>query len=86
MILTVARADDFYTNQAVMQDVWSAIVNAKMVIGDCSGRNPNVFYEIGISHTLGRPTVLISQSVDDIPFDVRYVRSIVYQYTPPGMK
>jgi hypothetical protein len=86
MKLSLARADDFYTNHAIMQDVWSAIYYARIIIADCTGKNPNVFYEIGIAHTLGRQTVLISQEIGDIPFDVRHIRSIVYEYTPRGMK
>jgi hypothetical protein len=83
--VSLGRADDFYTNHAIMQDVWSAIFNAKVIIADCTGRNPNVFYEIGMSHTLERPTILIAQKSDDIPFDIRHVRAIIYTYTPRGM-
>ena len=69
-----------------MKDVWSAIYYSEAVIADCTGRNPNVFYEIGIAHTLGRKTVLIAQQIDDIPFDVRHIRSIIYEYTPRGVR
>jgi hypothetical protein len=69
-----------------MKDVWSAIYYSEVVIADCTGRNPNVFYEIGIAHTLGKETVLIAQQIDDIPFDVRHIRSIVYEYTPRGVR
>ncbi len=83
--LTVKRADDFFSIGSIMNDVWSAIVNSKIIIADCTGRNPNVFYEIGISHTVGRNTVLIAQSEDDIPFDLRHLRVIIYKFTPRGM-
>jgi hypothetical protein len=83
---SLGRADDFYTNREIMKDVWSAIYYSDVVIADCTWRNPNVFYEIGIAHTLGKQTVLIAQKIDDIPFDVRHVRSIIYEYTPRGVK
>jgi hypothetical protein len=83
---SLGRADDFYTNHEIMKDVWSAIYYSEAVIADCTGRNPNVFYEIGIAHTLGRKTVLIAQQIDDIPFDVRHIRSIIYEYTPRGVR
>jgi hypothetical protein len=83
---SLGRADDFYTNHEIMKDVWSAIYYSDAVIADCTGRNPNVFYEIGIAHTLGKKTVLIAQKIDDIPFDVRHIRSIIYEYTPRGVK
>jgi hypothetical protein len=85
MGLTCQRADDFMTTHAIIQEIWSAIVHAEVVIADCTGRNPNVFYEIGIAHTLGKNTLLITQDIDDVPFDLRHLRIIEYQYTPKGV-
>jgi hypothetical protein len=84
--LKVKRADDFFSVNSVIEDIWKAINAAKVVIADCTGRNPNVFYEIGLAHTLGKPVVLITQSGDDVPFDLKAIRYIEYQYTPPGMR
>jgi hypothetical protein len=84
--LTAKRADDFFTTHHVMSDVWEAIHAARLVIADCTGRNANVFYEIGMAHTLGRPVVLITQHNRDVPFDLQAVRYIQYEYTPPGME
>jgi hypothetical protein len=83
--LSISRADDVFATSSIIADIWQAINNCKLVIADCTGRNPNVFYEIGIAHTVGKPTVLITQSMDDIPFDLRHIRCIVYKYTPRGM-
>jgi hypothetical protein len=84
--LNAKRADDFFTTHHVMSDVWEAINTARLVIADCTGRNPNVFYEIGMAHTLGRPVVLITQHNRDVPFDLQAIRYIQYEYTPPGME
>lgn len=83
--LTVARADDFFTTHAVTDDIWAAIVDSSVIIADCTGRNPNVFYEIGIAHTVGKPVVLLAQNADDVPFDLRHRRYLEYQFTPRGM-
>ncbi|MBI1276920.1 MAG: hypothetical protein GC179_02200 [Anaerolineaceae bacterium] len=80
------RGDDFFTANRIMDDVWSAIYHARLCIVDCTDRNPNVFYELGIAHTLGRKAILISKTIDDIPFDVRDLRTIVYNYTVQGMQ
>lgn len=84
--VTVSRADDFFAASSIVSDVWNAINRAKVLIADCTGRNPNVFYELGIAHTLGKPVILIAQSKDDIPFDVQHVRAILYDFTPRGMQ
>jgi hypothetical protein len=84
--LSVARADDFFTADSIIRDVWNAIVQSRVMIADCTGRNPNVFYEIGLAHVLGRPVILITQDGEDVPFDLRHIRYIQYQYTPRGME
>jgi hypothetical protein len=67
-----------WENAAVIQDAVSLIDRSKVVICDCTGRNPNVFYDIGIAHTLGREVVLITQAEADIPFDLRHLRYVQY--------
>ena len=69
-----------------MDEVWQTIYESKIIIADCSGKNPNVFYEIGIAHTIGKPVILITNNRSDIPFDLSHIRYIVYDFTPRGMK
>jgi hypothetical protein len=84
--LSIARADDFFSVHQIMSEIWTAISQASIIIADCTGRNPNVFYEIGIAHSFGKPTILMTQSLDDIPFDLRHFRVVQYRYDPRGMK
>ena len=84
--ITTTRADDFFAANSIISDVWDAINYAQVLIADCTNRNPNVFYELGIAHTLGKPVILIAQSKDDIPFDVQHIRTILYDFTPRGMR
>jgi hypothetical protein len=83
--LRCRRADDIWENPAVIQDVVSLIDRSCVVICDCTGRNPNVFYEIGIAHTLGREVILITQSPEDIPFDLRHLRYVHYLNNGEGL-
>lgn len=78
------RADDIWDNPAIIQDVVSLIDRSRVVVCDCTGRNPNVFYEAGIAHTLGREVILITQSAHDIPFDLRHLRYILYLNNAEG--
>lgn len=82
--LRCRRADDIWENAAIIQDVVSLIDRSKVVICDCTGRNPNVFYEAGIAHTLGRDVILIAQSDSDIPFDLRHLRYVRYYNNEQG--
>ena len=67
-----------------MEDIWSGINVAKLVIADITGRNPNVLYELGITHTVGKPFVLLTQSAKDIPFDLNQFRHIIYEDNMEG--
>lgn len=46
-------------------------------------RNPNVFYELGLAHAISKPVILISKSIDDVPFDLRSIRVLVYDKDHP---
>ncbi len=80
------RADEIYGTNIITFDVWEKINRARFIIADLTGKNPNVFYEIGLSHALGKEVILITQTMDDVPFDLKSLRCIVYKYTPRGMK
>jgi len=79
------RADDIWDHDAVIQDVVSLIDRSRVVIYDCTERNPNVFYEAGIAHTLGRDVILITQSENDVPFDLRHLRFVQYLNNGEGL-
>ena len=61
-----------------MNQIWKGIRGATVCVAELTGRNPNVMYELGLAHAIRKPVVLIVQSVDDIPFDLRHLRHIVY--------
>lgn len=83
--LRCLRADDIWDHDAIIQDIASLIARSRVVICDCSGKNANVFYEAGIAHALGKDVVLITQSEEDIPFDLRHLRYITYLNNNEGL-
>jgi hypothetical protein len=84
--LQCRRADDIWVHHQVIQDIVDLIVKAKVIVCDCSGRNPNVFYEIGIAHSFGKDVILITRSADDIPFDLRHHRYLTYLPNEEGLE
>lgn len=80
------KADDIWEHSAVIQDIFSLIYRSFIVVCDFTGRNPNVFYEAGIAHTLGKHVVPISQSDGDIPFDLRHHRQLGYLNNGEGLQ
>lgn len=84
--LSIRRGDDFFSGQRIMDEVWSSLVNSKLCIAECTGLNPNVFYELGIAHMLGIPTILIMREGHEIPFDIHDRRVIMYQEGEEGFR
>ena len=82
--LVPRRADDLYRPSAIVQDIWDLTQQAKVLLADLSGKNPNVFYELGLAHALTKPAILITESIDDVPFDLRSLRVIVYDKNEPN--
>lgn len=87
--LVCQRADDIKSNKVIMQDIWKSICEARIVIADLSKLNPNVMYELGIAHTLGKETILIYQTGSEeikFPFDLIHIRRIQYENNITGGK
>jgi hypothetical protein len=84
--LRCQRADDIWEADSVMTDIASLIWRSRIVVSDLTGKNPNVFYETGIAHTLGRDVVQITQSADDVPFDLRHLRYVPYLPNREGLE
>lgn len=81
--LAPMRADEMY-GRNVLTDIWRGIYACRLVIADVSAPNENVFYELGIAHTLGKKTILLTQNTDRVPFDLRHQRMVVYTDDHPG--
>ncbi|NQE54353.1 hypothetical protein C5S29_12235 [ANME-1 cluster archaeon GoMg3.2] len=75
--LKVLRADDIYSPGVITEQIKAAIHQSRICIADVTGKNPNVLYEVGIAHTLDKSTILLSQSVEQIPFDLRALRVVI---------
>lgn len=73
------RVDEQMFLENVLDRIYNQISRADIVVAEMTDRNPNVFYEAGYAHGLGKPVILLTKSADDIPFDLRQYPHIVYQ-------
>lgn len=84
--LRCERADDIHSTGLITWDIWERINRCRFVIADLTDINANVFYELGVAHAISKDAVLITQSMDFVPFDLKALRCIVYDHTPRGTK
>ena len=75
---SVERADDIASQRNILRDVLEKIDQSDLIVADLTSANPNVFYELGLAHALRKPTILITQSIDDVPFDLKSYRLLQY--------
>ncbi|WP_164091221.1 hypothetical protein [Aeromonas dhakensis] len=81
----VVRADNMYTNSLLIQDITSAIRKSSLVLADITPDNPNVYYEVGFSHALEKPTILLcDRTRAKLPFDISSFRCIFYENSISG--
>ena len=83
--LQCCRADDIWENHHIIDDVIGLLWRARVVVADLTSKNPNVFYETGIAHSMGRDVVQIAQSIEDVPFDLRGIRTLTYLRNGEGL-
>jgi len=81
---TIKRADDIYKPNPILEDILDNLSKADLIIAELTGRNPNVFYELGRAHEQGKYVIQICQNTEDIPFDLRHIRTIIYENSSDG--
>jgi tetratricopeptide (TPR) repeat protein len=77
--LRTLRRDELAGRSLSGSEIWEGLREADVVIADVTGQNPNVFYELGVTHAFGKPTVLIARTLRDVPFDLEHLRVVVYK-------
>lgn len=84
--LECIKADDIWENPTFIQDIFELIFTSRVVVADFTGKNANVFYEVGIAHTLGKTVIPITQSIADVPSDLGHHRALLYHPNEQGYK
>jgi len=73
------RADEILHKRNIMcRGICKPMQEASLIIADMTNKNTNVFFELGLAYGFEKEVLLLSRSLDDIPFDLRGIQSIVY--------
>jgi hypothetical protein len=72
------RVDEQIFQESILERIFNQIAKADLIISDMTGRTPNVFYETGYAHALGKKVILLTQRSEDIPFDLKHYPHIIY--------
>lgn len=77
--LSCTRGDEIYRDKDILSHIIISIAESSVIIANLNGRNPNVFYELGICHSLGKPVILISKTKNNLPFDIQNKNVVFYE-------
>lgn len=80
------RVDEQIFQEVILDRIFNQIAKADIIIAEMTGRNPNVFYEVGYAHAIGKPTILLTQKAEDIPFDLKHFPHVVYDSSIVNLK
>lgn len=75
--VAIERADDIFRPGVVVEQILEAIDAAAVVVSLCTGRNANVFFEMGWAWRIHDP-ILVAATTDDLPFDIQHLRAVIY--------
>lgn len=75
----VERADEIQFVGGIVEKIRKSIEEADLIVAEMTDLNPNVYYEVGLAHALNKPVILITRSIENVPFDLRGMRYIVYK-------
>jgi hypothetical protein len=81
--LVCIRGDEIFSKPQIMSDIWKELRSARVVIAELTGKNPNVLYEVGLAHAIGKPIVIITREESDVPFDLKALRYRYYDTSDP---
>lgn len=82
--LVCERADEDVKPGKITSKIYEHVAGAGILIADMTGRNPNVFYEMGLAHAISDNVILLTQSTEDVPFNLGDFTHIPYSNTFDG--
>ena len=80
------RVDEQIFQEGILERIYRQIDLADVIVADMTGQNPNVFYEVGYAHAKNKLCILLTKNSNDIPFDLKHHRHIVYGSSITNLK
>jgi hypothetical protein len=77
-------ASDLFRPSPIVADLWQMIQDSTVLLAELTTKNANVFYELGLAHAIGKPVILVSETMDDVPFDLQRLRILLYDKDDPA--
>lgn len=80
------RADELHEPGRITDQMFREILNADFCIALLTGQNPNVFYELAVAQSAGKPVIVLAEKREELPFDVKDMRCLYYDFDPRAIR
>ena len=77
--ITAERVDEVESNQRITDRILESIYQAEFVIVDLTNERPNVFFEAGFAHGLGKVPIYVARAGTTIHFDIKDYPIIMFR-------
>lgn len=84
--LTPLTVSDIIKNNNIMDSIWEYINKSNIIIADITGKNSNIYFELGLTLSIGKPTIILTQNIEDVIFDINDISVIEYNVNKDGLK
>lgn len=72
------RMDEKTFSGQIVDEILRSILESDIIVAEMTDNNPNVLYEVGYAHGIGKQPILITKKADSLPFNVRGHNHIEY--------
>src|SRR5687768_10990301 len=84
--LQIYQADYFNTDHLIVSQIVDSIKSCDVIVADISHENANVYFELGIAHSFGKPSIIVSNTDNFSRVSILASRFYKYENTAPGIK
>lgn len=77
--LFAQRGDEEKIEGPLLAHIIEQIKKSGVIIANLNGRNPNVFYELGLAQAWGKPCLMVARFDQDIPIDLDHQQLVLYK-------
>lgn len=72
------RADGIPGAKPLLERLWEGIQEAEIIVADLTGQSPNVMFELGLAHVIGKRILILTMDPEDFPVDLGHFVQIRY--------
>jgi hypothetical protein len=84
--IEVIRSDEIAEPGTISRQMFEHLMGDDLCVAVLTGHNANVFYELGVAHATGRPAILLIDKKELLPFDIKDVRAVFYDFDPDALE